>query len=242
MITNEKTPCVLVALFLILGYTNTVLAENEYSLPKRDPGNYQSPINIISTEVKKEAKTHKFSLHFEDKIAAVENLGHTVQLDFKKGSRITAGNISYDFKQMHFHTPAEHLIDGITYPMELHIVAINEELPNMPRYLVIGVLFKMGKENPFIKEFINLIPPKDTLQTVKDNSIKLRDFLSLSELEHHHHYQGSLTTPPYAETAQWFVLRTIFEASPEQIKTINSIEGNNARHIEAENNRRIEDK
>ena len=47
-----------------------------------------------------------------------------------------------------------------------------------------------------------------------------------------YHYQGSLTTPPYTETVQWFIFKDIIEASPEQIKTISTIEGNNARHIQ----------
>jgi len=71
----------------------------------------------------KEHEQHQFVVHFQDEITAVENLGHTIQLDFKQGSTINVGGITYNFKQMHFHTPSEHLIDGITFPMELHIVS-----------------------------------------------------------------------------------------------------------------------
>ncbi len=213
----------------------------KYSVPSRDPGKYQSPINILTTDSIKGHKARKFTIHFEDKITAVENLGHTVQLDFKSGSRIITDGLTYMFKQMHFHTPAEHLIDGVTYPMELHIVGVNAENSTTPHYLALSILFKMGKESPFINEFLNVIPDKNGKQLVKANSIKLHDLLSLGNLGHHYHYKGSLTTPPYVETVNWFVLKKIFEASPAQIKTINTIEGNNARHIEAENNRSVED-
>jgi carbonic anhydrase len=213
----------------------------KYSVPSRDPGKYQSPINILTTDIIKGRKARKFTIHFEDKITAVENLGHTVQLDFKSGSRITSDGLIYMFKQMHFHTPAEHLIDGVTYPMELHIVGVNAENSTTPHYLAISILFKMGKESPFINEFLSVIPHKNGKQLVKANSIKLNDLLSSGDLERHYHYKGSLTTPPYIETVNWFVLKKTFEASPAQIKTINTIEGNNARHIEAENNRSVED-
>ena len=220
---------------------HTTESKPVYSLPSRDPGDYQSPINILSFDTKKIKTQHTFDIHFEDKITEVENLGHTVQLDFKQGSIITINDLHYNFKQMHFHTPSEHLIDGITYPMELHIVAVNNDDPKLSRYIVFSILFKMGKENAFINEFLNVIPKHEHDKVfVKENTIKLKDLLSASDITQHYHYKGSLTTPPYTETVLWFVLKTIFEASPEQIKRINAIEGNNARHIEPNNNRLIE--
>ena len=217
-----------------------------YSLPGLDPGAHQSPINIFTKRTKEEDDDdqHQFVVHFQDEITAVENLGHTIQLDFKQGSTISVGGDTYTFKQMHFHTPSEHLIDGITFPMELHIVSATENSVS-PHYLVIAILFKMGEESKFINEFLNSIPDHDHTKTdTKAGSIKFSDLLSLSpsgELGHHYHYKGSLTTPPYTETVNWFVLKQIFEASPEQIKTINKLEGDNARHIKDKNNRLVED-
>lgn len=219
-------------------------APQKYSLPSIDPGLHQSPINIFTNRTKKEMNHDHFVVHFQDKVTAVENLGHTIQLDFNAGSTITIKDKTYTFKQMHFHTPSEHLIDGMTFPMELHIVSATENSVT-PDYLVIAVLFKMGEENQFINEFINLTPSLPYSKTfVKDNSIKLNDLLSLSptgDLGHHYHYTGSLTTAPYTETVDWFVLKKIYQASPEQIKKINTIEGNNARHIEPKNDRLVDD-
>ncbi len=215
-----------------------------YSLPVLDPGLHQSPINIFTKTTQKEFEDQHFVIHFQDKINAVENLGHTIQLDFEQGSTITANGITYAFKQMHFHTPSEHLIDGITYPMELHIVS-EEENSTTPHYLVIAVLFKMGAENRFITEFLNTVPEQEhSKANVKTDRIKLSEFLSfnpMGDLGHHYHYQGSLTTPPYSENVNWNVLKTIFEASPEQINAINKIEGNNARHFEPKNDRTVAD-
>ena len=120
----------------------------------------QSPINILSKETK-EGK-HNITFNYKDKINKIENLGHTVQLDFEPGSTITHEGSTYEFKQMHFHTPSEHLIDGITYPMEMHIVneLVGEQGENVAKYLVIAGLFKMGKESLFIDEFIDAIPLK----------------------------------------------------------------------------------
>lgn len=216
-----------------------------YTLPGLDHGLLQSPINILS--FKKEATDkHEITLHFQDEIEAIKNLGHTVQLDFSEGSTITFNGLSYAFKQVHFHTPSEHLIDGMTFPMEMHIVTYipAKDENDLPRYLVVGFLFKMGQANPFIDEFLNLIPQtKHATTSLKPGTVKFRDvFPGARErnTEDFYHYRGSLTTPPHTETVEWFVHKYILEASPEQIAAINVIEGDNARRIQGTFDRLID--
>jgi carbonic anhydrase len=209
-----------------------------YVMPGLDHGLHQSPINILSWKEEAGGK-HKITLYFQDSINKVENLGHTVQLDFKEGSTITIDDTLFSFKQCHFHTPSEHLIDGVTFPMEMHIVNVmpSEDKNATPQYAVIGVLFKMGKENPFIAEFLNAIPAEEkSAAELKAGSVKLGDLFKQSPkgmVESYFSYRGSLTTPPYTETVRWFVHKHIFEASPQQIEAINKLEGNNARHVQA---------
>lgn len=219
--------------------------QQAYVMPGLDHGLLQSPINILSQHADIVGK-HSITIHFNDEINAIENLGHTVQLNFKEGSTITADGKRYEFKQLHFHTPSEHLIDGMTFPMEMHIVNTlphgSEREP--PEYLVIGVLFKMGKENKFINEFLDLIPSKEqTKETIQLGHVKLTDLFAdirKEDLQEHYHYKGSLTTPPYTESVNWYIDKHIFEASPQQIQAINKIEGDNARHIQARYGRMVD--
>jgi carbonic anhydrase len=51
-------------------------------------------------------------------------------------------------------------------------------------------------------------------------------------LNSYFYYKGSLTTPPYTESVNWFVMKTVIDAAPEQIQQINKIEGDNARHVQ----------
>jgi len=213
--------------------------EKAYALPGLDHGLVQSPINILSFATGTTGK-HQITTHFEDNINAVKNTGHSVQLDFAPGSTISIDEETFDFKQMHFHTPSEHLIDGMTYPMELHIVnTLPKKTPSdTTEYLVIGVLFKMGeKDNKFIEEFINSIPEKPHSKTdLKAGTVRLDDLFNgvcESTLDHYYHYKGSLTTPPNTESVRWYIYKQIFEASPKQIQRINELEGNNARHVQA---------
>ena len=204
----------------------------------------QSPINILSFKDTTNIG-HNITLNFKDEVNEVENLGHTVQVDFKPGSTITVDNETFDFVQAHFHTPSEHLVDGVTYPMEMHVVntlhgqAEDEET----EFLVIGFLFKMGQKNAFIEEVLNAVPEhEDESKKVGLGEVKVTDLLMEKKeaLGHYYHYKGSLTTPPYSETVRWYVTKGILEASPEQITRILKIEGSNARHIQALNEREIE--
>ncbi|MDT8406343.1 MAG: carbonic anhydrase family protein [Methylococcales bacterium] len=216
-----------------------------YTLPGLDHGLIQSPINILSAHLET-PRQHRVHLHFNDHFRAVENLGHTVQVDFTPGSDIQFDDQRYAFKQLHFHTPAEHLIDGVTYPMEMHLVSYQapEQPAQPPRYLVIAVLFKMGASNAFIQEVLNNTPQQaQHTQPILHDSVHLHDLFLASmpeDFNRYYHYQGSLTTPPYTESVEWLVLKTILTASPEQIEAINRIEGNNARHIQAEHGRAVD--
>jgi carbonic anhydrase len=208
-----------------------------YILPGLDHGFEQSPINIVSAA--NEGGKHSITLYFKDEVNKIENLGHTVQLDFEEGSFILQDDTTFAFKQCHFHTPSEHLIDGMTFPMEMHIVNImpNEDKTATPQYLVIGVLFKEGKENGFIADFLNAIPKEEnTSGELKAGTVKLSDLFGAIPREikgHYYQYRGSLTTPPYTESVRWYIAKHIFEASAAQIEAINKVEGNNARHVQA---------
>jgi len=214
-----------------------VKKQQGYILPGLDHGFEQSPINIVSA-ANDEGK-HSITLYFKDDVNKIENLGHTIQLDFAEGSTITQDDTTFAFKQCHFHTPSEHLIDGMTFPMEMHIVNMipTEDKNATPQYLVIGVLFKEGKENKFITDFLNAIPKEEkTSGELKAGTVKMADLFGAIPKEikgHYYNYRGSLTTPPYTESVRWYIAKHIFEASAAQIEAINKVEGNNARHVQA---------
>jgi carbonic anhydrase len=214
-----------------------------YALPRFDDGLAQSPINILADSTLKDSNQF-IVIKFNTGITAVENLGHTIQVDFKEGSTTMAGGKTYSSRQFHFHTPSEHMIDGITFPMEMHIVNVlkDSNAKNNPQYLVIGLLFKMGRENKFIKEFFNAIPSEEGKDTLPAGTVNFEDlFKSIPKDDPggYYSYKGSLTTPPYSETVDWIVKKYILEASPEQIGTIEKMEGDNARHVHALYSRKV---
>jgi carbonic anhydrase len=220
------------------------LAINTRVMPGMLHGIEQSPINILSST--NSTGHHVITLYFKDKINQIENKGHTVQLDFNPGSTIVQDDTVFEFKQCHFHTPSEHLIDGNNFPLEMHIVNVmqNTTGDSIPQYLVIGILFKEGKENKFLNDFLNAIPTQAhttaTLPAGKVSFTDLFDSIPHQMYRNFYYYRGSLTTPPYTETVRWYIAKKIFEASKDQITRLQKVEGNNARHVQGTYGRVVE--
>jgi carbonic anhydrase len=201
----------------------------EYS-PCAD-GKYQSPINIRRS-IKNNA--HQVRLAYQPSYENVLNNGHTVELVYDQGSQVEFDGKRYDLTQFHFHTPAEHLVYGKEYPMEMHLVHRSSDTT----YLVIGVWFKEGRANALLSQFEHYIPA-----TKAENKIVQQ--LTVATLfpaqPHYYHYQGSFTTPPCTQGVRWLVLKEVQEVSAEQIKAIRSVEGNNARPNQQLHHREVEE-
>jgi len=215
-----------------------------HTLPGLDHGLIQSPVNILTDQTA--LGRHEIQLSGNKPRAGdVSNTGHSIQLEFEPGSTTTFDGKIYDFKQCHFHTPSEHTVDGVTYPMEMHCVNLlpaPEGSDAPPEYLVGAFFFKMGSESHFLSTFLGQVPKAvETAHLDQGEPVYLEDLLSaMRGDEHYYVYRGSLTTPPFTETVTWLIAAYVFEASPEQIVTINRIEGNNARHVQALFGRKVD--
>jgi hypothetical protein len=40
---------------------------------------------------------------------------------------VVADGVTYRFASLHFHTPAENTVDGVAYPMEMHLVHLADD-------------------------------------------------------------------------------------------------------------------
>jgi carbonic anhydrase len=205
-----------------------------YLFPESTEGQSQSPINIVTARTV--PGKHKVKFHYRSSKEHVDNLGHTIKVTYDAGSSLEYDGNSYDLVQFHFHTPSEHLLDGVTYPMEMHLVHAQHDHPE--HLLVLGVLFKEGNPSKLLERLIVDVPAHAGEHADKD--VKLDASSVFKKGEGYFHYEGSLTTPPYSETVTWLVLDQAHDASAEQIEAMNRIEGNNARHIQDQHARVID--
>ena len=104
-------------------------------------GTEQSPVNIPST-----APVNNFglSLSYQSSGLTIGNNGHTIRVDYDKGSSIQFDGKTYDLSQFHFHAKSEHTINGQYSPMEVHFVNVSADGQNT----VIGARIVSGSTNP----------------------------------------------------------------------------------------------
>lgn len=166
------------------------------------------------------------------------NDGHTLQINMPKNTSneyITVNNNRYQLIQLHFHTPSENLINGKSFPIEIHFVHQDED----GNLAVVGVMIKQGKYNRALEELIDELPKsKQALKVSNKLLIDVNNLLPQDKL--YYSFNGSLTTPPCSEEVKWFVFATPLEASKLQINQLKTLlPADNARPTQKLNEREI---
>ncbi|WP_313399144.1 carbonic anhydrase [Acinetobacter variabilis] len=189
----------------------------------------QSPINIERT-VKAELEPLKFS--YNTMIHAIENKGHTIQVDFAKGGELQLDGETFVLKQFHLHSPSENLIKGKSYPLEIHFVHANTQ----GELAVVAMMFEQGTENPMLKRMWNRLPKKQGEKVVLKKPQPVNEMLP-KNLDYYR-FSGSLTTPPCSEGVRWLILKEIQQASIKQISEFSKLMGHpNNRPVQSLNGR-----
>ena len=194
-------------------------------------GERQSPINIKGAQPT-EGAAPRFDYRGES--THLEQLAHSVYIHFGDTNTLTTGAGDYILRQIHWHTPGEHRVEGESAPMELHLVHTR----GSGEVAVVGVFYELGAADPAIQRWIEATPP-DAPSNSDDLHLAARDFQPPGAA--YYHYDGSLTTPPCTEAVDWFVMRERRTISAEQLAALNELTaGDNNRPIQPLNGRRIE--
>ncbi|WP_455209835.1 carbonic anhydrase [Kaarinaea lacus] len=194
-------------------------------------GMRQSPIDINFNQL---ISANLGDIHFNYQSVTPEilNNGHTIQVNYAKGSGITVGERDFELAQFHFHTPSENTVNGKAHDMEMHLVHKNAK----GELAVVGVFFRKGVHNNQLEKLWRDLPEKTgEKKMLSDTSLSAASLLPQNRS--YTHFHGSLTTPPCSEGVNWFVIKQPQQASAEQIARFSKIIGNNARPVQDLNNR-----
>lgn len=180
-------------------------------------GLHQSPINISSIEsIYDTTYINLLTINYspETKIKRVINNGYTIKYDFERGDCIKMIDDTFRLLQIHFHEPSEHTIDGIRYPVEMHLVHMNRA----KQYIVLGIMAKEGHSSETFDFLESYLPIQPGESKVIDTTFDLNQ--SLPGKLDFYLYPGSLTTPPCSESVDWLVFKEPITISREQISKL----------------------
>lgn len=190
-------------------------------------GNKQSPIHIRSNDVSPMMDSGVINVYKTVNLKSVTDEKTT--LFAEANATTTINGRSFDLLQFHLHSPAEHIIDGVTYDLELHFVHASQS----GRLAVLGVMIKEGNHNPAFQVVLDAL--NDSSKSVENFDVTPLFPKNLN----YFHYLGSLTTPPLAENVEWHVFADPIEISTEQLDIYRSHQhyNNTARNTAPLNNR-----
>lgn len=192
-------------------------------------GDQQSPIDITAPVI---SRKESLKISWSKRPVAIVNNGHTIQLNYTAGDTLHLGDDEYVLKQLHFHHPSEHLVDGKRFAMEAHFVHAGTN-----GLAVIGVLLVAGKANDTFRTIVSTMPPEKGSPVAIDPAI---DPLRLMPAQRaFYHYKGSLTTPPCSETVDWIVLARPVEVDERDIARFAKLYPMNARPVQSRDRRFI---
>ncbi|XP_030610490.1 carbonic anhydrase 4-like [Archocentrus centrarchus] len=204
----------------------------------------QSPINIVSASAALNSKLTEFTfVNYDSKSAmkSIENTGETVKVTLNSGVQISGGDLSenYDSLQFHLHwgngssvPGSEHTVDGVRYPMELHIVNsksschrnTNKAVKDSTGLAALGFFIEVMPGNSTMKpeSWYNLTSYLVNI-TTKGQSVPIAAGFSLNDLlvgvdrSKYYRYLGSLTTPSCNEAVVWTVFKEPIKVSRDLI-------------------------
>ena len=163
---------------------------------------------------------------------ATRDVQETEQAGVQPGAgHVVVDGTRYDLLQTHFHTPSEHTVDGRPTPLEQHFVHASED----GRLLVVAVLLLEGEEGEADRLLGAL--PDECADPVPVEHLDLRAMLPRRTAAVR--YTGSLTTAPYTEDVQWFVVgpQTVSAEGVARFKAL--FPGGDARQVQSLNGRRL---
>ncbi len=179
-------------------------------------GRNQSPIDVADLV---EAQLKPLKLAYKAGAADILNNGHSVQVDYAKGSTLTVDGRAFELLQFHFHAPSENKVKGKSFPMEGHLVHADKD----GNLAVVAVMFQEGAANPLLAKLWEKLPGKAGDKNALPQGLSVAQLLPKER--DYYRYNGSLTTPPCSEGVRWMVLKKPATASKAQIEQFSKAVG-----------------
>ncbi|KAG5675574.1 hypothetical protein PVAND_005468 [Polypedilum vanderplanki] len=241
-------------------------------------GRYQSPISIHSRRAIPSAMPAIEFIYYHNPLPGpltIHNNGQSVSLlsqPFQNSTKyrqpyIFGGKLrnEYYYHALHFHwgdknsRGAEHVLNDIRYPLEMHMIHVNAKYGNIEEALnhkdglaVLAFFYQIRENLSNGEEIDNIVRHFDDLNELTDTvtlpyTFSLQSLIGNINTDRFYTYRGSLTTPSCREAVTWIIFPDTISISLSQMSKfrslLNGIDGlllvDNYRHLQPIRNRKI---
>ncbi|XP_068679277.1 carbonic anhydrase 2-like [Montipora foliosa] len=188
-------------------------------------GQKQSPIDIDTSTAKYDSALGDIYVSNYDTIPSenftIANTNHSLKVSFPPNIfYVSGGGLPGTFTTVQFHLHwgsdnnkgAEHTVNEMQYPAEIHFVSVNVKYPDITLALpesdglaVLGVFLEVGADNSAYEDLLGDISDLNAGGTKKKIAPFMLKPLLAANMKDYYRYPGSLTTPPCSEAVTWTV-------------------------------------
>lgn len=161
--------------------------------------------------------------------------GESLRVDLTGNSTFLIRGRTYKSRQLFIHTPSEHHVSGLKYPMEVQLTLESQS----GDVTALAAFVEIGAENPEFQKIVSKINSgtnhKQPINDLQVSSLFPQDLAA-------YRYKGSMTTPPCAEGVAWSILKRPIELSGAQVAAFRKLLPSNSRPIQPLGQRTFEGK
>lgn len=216
-------------------------------------GGRQSPIALHTSYIAQVARTSNLKFDFKPVTTKVVDDGHSIKASVISGaSSLNLDTIDFDLLQFHFHETSEHSLNNEMFNGEIHFV---HKERNGSGLLALGLFLQESATagQSGLEDFFTALPVvQQNAQAAQQNgsdhaesellpSIQVDPFSIVKAGNNYIVYNGSLTTPPCAETVTHMVATQPLAVSPKTLAKLRAYHSKTNRKIQLQNTDEIRD-
>jgi len=196
-------------------------------------GTMQSPINIEFAAIQ-EGDFPALVFDYQDSAVEVTNDENRISVLVEEGSTLEVDGTVYELKEVAFHLPSEHTVEGEQADMEMHLIHESDD----GDLAVVAVFIESSdEENSALAPVWAALPAAAGESAAVEGTLNMGDFVD--PVEGFLMYTGSLTTPPCTENVIWLLWNGTVQLSEDQIAAFAAVYENNVRPTQPSNDRPI---
>ncbi|KAL6603840.1 hypothetical protein ACP70R_044201 [Stipagrostis hirtigluma subsp. patula] len=185
-------------------------------------GHMQSPIGLSDAVAGLVEPRHgRLRRTLRPASASIVNRGHDIMVRFRgDAGGVVVDGAAYRLRQMHWHAPSEHAINGRRYDLELHM--LHQSADGANKYVAVAQLYRIGRHRDKtlhrLERYIRRIARREDEEELIDDMVDPRRPIRGSNV--FYRYTGSFTTPPCTEGITWLVAQRVRRVRRRQVNLL----------------------
>lgn len=216
-------------------------------------GSRQSPIALHTSHIAQVARSSSLKFEFKPVVTKVVDDGHSIKASVISGaSSLNLDTVDFDLLQFHFHETSEHSLNNEMFDGEIHFV---HKERNGNGLLALGLFLQESAKGAQsgLEDFFTTLPAvQQNAQGAQHNgsghgesellpSIQIDPSSIVKAGNNYIVYNGSLTTPPCAETVTHMVATLPVPVSPKTLAKLRAYHSKTNRKMQLLNTDEIRD-